>query len=141
MLSLDLLRDPAKPLDKLVIATLGQAWFGDQIVDNTVIVQQGLNGEVFVKLPDGRYNPPPSIAIELTEDEESNGVYYRISRRDGEAGSPLDRLRRSSPKVYPVRARPMSYPCYVTGCGSWGQRAFRGNRLVPPLRFGDFCSA
>ena len=51
--------DPARPLAKLVTATLGQRWFGDQLIDNTVIVTQGLNGEVFVKLPDGSYNPPP----------------------------------------------------------------------------------
>jgi len=56
MVSLDLLYDNTKPLDKMVIATLGQSWFGDNLLNNTVIVKQGLNGEVFVKLPDGTYN-------------------------------------------------------------------------------------
>ncbi len=56
--SLDLLTDAAKPLDKMVIATLASRWLGDQLVNNTVIVRRGLSGEVFTKLPDGRYNPP-----------------------------------------------------------------------------------
>jgi RHS repeat-associated protein len=66
MVSLDLLSDPLKPLDKMVVATLGQRWFGDQIINNTVIVRQGLNGEVFVKLPDGSYNAPPGNSAKLT---------------------------------------------------------------------------
>ncbi|VTU35326.1 DUF6531 domain-containing protein [Variovorax sp. RA8] len=39
--SFDLLMDPARPLAKLVAATLGQRWFGDQLIDNTVVVTQG----------------------------------------------------------------------------------------------------
>jgi RHS repeat-associated protein len=66
MVSLDLMSDTAKPLDKMVVATLGQRWFGDQLINNTVIVRQGLNGEVFVKLPDGSYNAPPGNAAKLT---------------------------------------------------------------------------
>lgn len=56
MVSLDLLADPAKRLDRMVIATRGQAWFGDQMLNNSVIVTQGLNGEVFTRLPDGSLN-------------------------------------------------------------------------------------
>lgn len=59
--SSDLLTDASHPIEKLVIATLGQRWFGDQLINNTVIVTQGLNGEVFVKLPDGSFNPPRGI--------------------------------------------------------------------------------
>lgn len=62
LVSLDLLADAAKPLDKMVVATLGYRWFGDQLINNTVIVRQGLNGEVFVKLPDGSHNPSPGNA-------------------------------------------------------------------------------
>ena len=80
MVSLDLLADPAKSLDKLVIATVGQAWFGNQLVANTVIVRQGLNGEVFVKFPDGRYNPPPGKAIELTTDPDGRYRYQTLDR-------------------------------------------------------------
>lgn len=65
MVAFDLLSDAAKPLDKMVIATLGQRWYGDQLINNTVIVRQGLNGEVFVKLPDGTYNAPPGNPAKL----------------------------------------------------------------------------
>ncbi|BBJ22520.1 hypothetical protein W01_04470 [Candidatus Nitrotoga sp. AM1P] len=66
-IALDLLKDPAKPLDKILAATVGMRWFGDQLLDNTVIVRQGLNAEAFVKLPDGSYNPPPGNATRLTK--------------------------------------------------------------------------
>ena len=33
LVALDLLADTAKPLDKMVIATLGQRWFGDQLIN------------------------------------------------------------------------------------------------------------
>jgi len=75
MVSLDLLADPAKPLDRMVIATLGQAWFGEQMLDNTVIVTQGLNGEVFTRLPDGRLNPPPGSPVRLTENADGTLTY------------------------------------------------------------------
>ncbi len=71
MVSIDLLTDAAKPIDKLVIATLGQRWFGDQMLDNTVIVRQGLNGGVFVKLPDGTYNPPPGNSARLIKNADN----------------------------------------------------------------------
>lgn len=80
MVSLDLLTDAAKPLDKLVIATLGQRWFGDQLLDNTVIVRQGLNGEVFVKLPDGTYNPPPANSAKLSKNGDSSYTYETVNR-------------------------------------------------------------
>jgi len=70
MVALDLYRDSSKPLDKLVIATIGQRWLGDQLINNTVIVRQGLNGEVFTKLPDGTYNPPPGNSAKLTRNAQ-----------------------------------------------------------------------
>ena len=45
LVSLDLLYDTAKLLDKMVVATFCQRWFGDQLLSNIVIVKQGLNGE------------------------------------------------------------------------------------------------
>jgi RHS repeat-associated protein len=80
MISLDLLTDTAKPLDKLVIATLGQRWFGDQLLDNTVIVRQGLNGEVFVKLPDGTYNAPPANSAKLIKNGDGTYTYETVNR-------------------------------------------------------------
>lgn len=80
MVSLDLLSDAAKPLDKMVIATLGQRWFGDQLINNTVIVRQGLNGEVFVKLPDGTYNAPPGNAAKLIQNADTTYSYETLNR-------------------------------------------------------------
>lgn len=65
MVSLDLLLDAGKPLDKMLVATLGQRWFGDQLQDNMVVVRQGLKGELFVKLPDGTYSAPPNNSSRL----------------------------------------------------------------------------
>ena len=78
--SLDLLADPAKPLDKLVIATLGQRWFGDQLLDNTVTVRQGLNGEVFVRLSDGTYNAPPGNPARLIKNADGTYSYETLHR-------------------------------------------------------------
>ncbi|MDZ4150765.1 MAG: DUF6531 domain-containing protein, partial [Methylicorpusculum sp.] len=80
LVSLDLLADTAKPLDKMVIATVGQRWFGDQLVGNTVIVKQGLNGEVFVKLPDGTYNAPPGNAAKLIKNADGTYSYETLHK-------------------------------------------------------------
>ncbi|MBK7471421.1 MAG: RHS repeat-associated core domain-containing protein [Betaproteobacteria bacterium] len=73
MVALDLLKDVNKPLDKLLVATVGQRWFGDQLLGNIVIVRQGLGGAVFVKLPDGSYNPPPDNPDKLIKN--GDGTY------------------------------------------------------------------
>ncbi|PLX61400.1 DUF6531 domain-containing protein, partial [Sedimenticola selenatireducens] len=80
LVALDLLSDAAKPLDKMIITTLGQRWFGDQLLDNTVIVRQSLNGEVFVKLPDGSYNAPPGNAARLTQHTDDTYRYETLNR-------------------------------------------------------------
>ncbi|WP_445371982.1 RHS repeat-associated core domain-containing protein [Methylomonas sp. HW2-6] len=80
LVSLDLLYDTAKPLDKMVVATLGQRWFGDQLLSNTVIVKQGLNGEVFVKLPDGTYNAPPGSAAKLIKNADNTYSYETLHK-------------------------------------------------------------
>lgn len=72
MVSLDLMSDSSHPLAKIVVANLGHRWFGDQLLNNTVIVTQGLNSEVFTKLPDGTYNPPLGSSARLTL---LNGTY------------------------------------------------------------------
>lgn len=78
--SFDLLMNPARPLANMVIGALGQRWFGDQLIDNTVIVTQGLNGEVFVKLPDGSYNPPPGKSAKLTKNADGTYSYESVNR-------------------------------------------------------------
>jgi len=80
MVSLDLLSDTNKPLDKIVIATLGQRWFGDQLINNTVIVKQGLNGEVFVQLPDGTYNAPPGNSARVIKNADGTYSYETLHR-------------------------------------------------------------
>lgn len=72
--------DLSLPLNKMVIMTVGANWFGDQLIDNTVMVKQGLKGELFVKLPDGTYNPPPGKSSKLTL---ASGVYtYETVNRE-----------------------------------------------------------
>lgn len=78
--SFDLLMDTTRPISKMVIAALGQRWFGDQLVNNTVIVTQALNGEVFVKLPDGTYNPPPGKPIKLTKNTDGTYSYQSLNK-------------------------------------------------------------
>ena len=78
--SLDLLLDSTRPLNKLVMATLAQRWFGDQLINNTVIVTQGAGGEVFVKLPDGTYNPPPGKSAKLTKNADGTFAYESLHR-------------------------------------------------------------
>ncbi|WP_454283842.1 RHS repeat-associated core domain-containing protein [Ralstonia pickettii] len=78
--SLDLLSDSTRPTDKLVAAVLGQRWFGEQLTNNTVIVTRGVNGEVFVKLPDGTYNPPPGNSAKLTQNADGTYNYEFLNR-------------------------------------------------------------
>jgi hypothetical protein len=37
-----------------------------------VVVSQGLNSEVFVKLPDGTYNPPPGSSARLIKNADGS---------------------------------------------------------------------
>lgn len=78
--SYDLMRDTTFPLDKMVILTLGQRWYGDQLTNNTVVVRQGLNGEVFVKLPDGSYNPPPGNSARLIKNVDDTYTHETVNR-------------------------------------------------------------
>jgi RHS repeat-associated protein len=78
--SLDLLKDPALPIGTFVTVILGQKWFGDQLIDNTAIVTQGLDGEVFVKLPDGTYNAPPGKSSKLTKNADGTFTYEFLNR-------------------------------------------------------------
>ncbi|WP_169788046.1 RHS repeat-associated core domain-containing protein [Caldimonas brevitalea] len=80
MVALDLLADPTPSLDKVVISTLGQRWFGDQLVSNTVVVRQGMNGELFVRMPDGSYNAPPGNSAKLTKAADGTYTYETVNR-------------------------------------------------------------
>jgi len=80
LVSVDLLSDTTKPLVNMVLATLGQRWFGEQITDNTVIVSQGMNGEVFTRLPDGSFNSPPANPAKLVREADGSYSYDTLNR-------------------------------------------------------------
>lgn len=69
----DLEKDTTYPVDKEAIKAVVYNWLGDNLVDNTVVVQDGLNGHVFVKLTDGTFNPPPGNPNKLIKN--ANGTY------------------------------------------------------------------
>jgi YD repeat-containing protein len=75
----DLLSDPAKPLAKLVIASLAQRWFMDRLINNTVNVAMGSQTEQFMMLADGSYNPQLGSSDRLNL---QNGV-YTLQYKDG----------------------------------------------------------
>jgi RHS repeat-associated protein len=75
----DLFSDATKPLAKLVIASLSQRWFMDQLINNTVNVALGSQTEQFVKLADGSYNPQ----LGSTDRLSLNGAAYTLQNKDG----------------------------------------------------------
>lgn len=80
LVALDVLADTNKPVANMVIATLGQRWFGEQLTNNTVIVSQGTNGDVFVKLADGSYSAPPGKAAKLTRNADNSYNYETVHK-------------------------------------------------------------
>jgi RHS repeat-associated protein len=77
----DLFDDLDKPLNKLVVATLVQRWFMDQLINNTVNVQIGAQSEQFVRLADNTYEPQPGSTNRLA----LNGGRYQLLQKDGTA--------------------------------------------------------
>ena len=62
-----------KSKERIVIATLAQSWFMEQLVDNVVTVKEPGRTSKFVRLPDGSYNPPPGHGGTLTK--EGDGTF------------------------------------------------------------------
>ena len=62
-----------------VTASLATRWAMDQLIDNAVNVQMGNKSLVYVRLPDGTYNPPPAVTASLTR---SNNM-FRLEERFG----------------------------------------------------------
>ncbi|MFY9376033.1 MAG: transglutaminase, partial [Kiritimatiellia bacterium] len=52
--------------------SLAAQWAMEQLIENAVAIQMGSKSAVYIKLPDGSYNPPPGVAATLVQ---SNGVY------------------------------------------------------------------
>jgi RHS repeat-associated protein len=75
----DLFSDGAKPLDKVVVATLAQKWFMDKLINNTVNVFMGSQMEQYVLLADGSYNPRIGSSNRLT----LGGGAYTFKTKDG----------------------------------------------------------
>jgi YD repeat-containing protein len=75
----DLLSDATKPLAKLVIASLSQRWFMDQLINNTVNVAMGSQNEQFIRLADGSYNPQ----LGSTDRLSLNSGAYTLQNKDG----------------------------------------------------------
>lgn len=70
----------SKTKECLGIATLAHRWFMDQLIDNIVTVREPGNTSKFVKLPDGKYNPPPGVASILSKKADNS---YLLKTKHG----------------------------------------------------------
>ncbi|WP_354084496.1 RHS repeat-associated core domain-containing protein [Bradyrhizobium sp. S3.3.6] len=77
----DLFSDATKPLGKLVIASLSQRWFMDQLINNTVNISMGSQNEQFIRLADGSYNPQLGSSDRLA----LSGGIYTLRNKDSAA--------------------------------------------------------
>ena len=75
----DLFSDAAKPFDKVLVASLVQRWMMDRLITNTVNITTGSQGEQFMLLADGSYNPQLGSSNRLTL---SSGL-YSLQYKDG----------------------------------------------------------
>lgn len=62
----DIASDTTFSVSKLVTMCLSDAWWVDQLVNNTVVISTPRNSKSFVKLPDGSFVQPINNADELT---------------------------------------------------------------------------
>ncbi len=72
---LDLLSDTTLPVDKLVIVTLCNQWWVDQLTGNVVTVTFQDGARTFTKLPDLTYNPQPKCADTLIQNVDGTYKY------------------------------------------------------------------
>ncbi|MGD9882922.1 MAG: hypothetical protein AB7F22_36755 [Reyranella sp.] len=73
----DLLSDAAKPLDKVLVASLVQKWLMDRLITNKVNVTSGSQAEQFVLLADGSYNPQPGSTSRLSLSDGAYTLKYK----------------------------------------------------------------
>lgn len=76
----DLMLDISESTERYLIAAVTHNWLSEQIINNTVVVGQGLNSEVFVKLPDGSFNPPPGKSGRLIKNADGTLSYEKANR-------------------------------------------------------------
>jgi RHS repeat-associated protein len=66
LVMLDLMTEANQPLVNVVAASVGAKWASEQLEDTAVTVRVGTVSEVFLRLPDGTYNPPRGSSARLT---------------------------------------------------------------------------
>jgi RHS repeat-associated protein len=64
--NVDIVSDTARPVAKITTMTLADAWWIDQMVNNSVVVSYPATNQIFIKQPDGSYTPPVNFANTLT---------------------------------------------------------------------------
>ena len=62
-------------------AALVSKWATDQLTTNAVTVYLGNRALTFIRLPDGRYTPPPGVTMSLSK---TNGLYTLVERNGRE---------------------------------------------------------
>ena len=80
MIAIDLLSDATSPVDKVTTVMVGSRWYADQLVNNAVVMAGGLNGQTFVKLPDGTFNPGPASSARLTQAGDGTYVFSNVNK-------------------------------------------------------------
>jgi RHS repeat-associated protein len=75
----DLLSDPGKFFDKVLVAALVQKWLMDRLIANSVNVTSGSQAEQFMLLADGSYNPQLGSSSRLS----FSGGAYNVKYKDG----------------------------------------------------------
>ncbi|ENW93031.1 RHS repeat-associated core domain-containing protein [Acinetobacter dispersus] len=86
----DLEKDITYPVDKEAIKAVVYNWLGENLVDNTVVVQDGLNGHVFVKLTDGTFNSPPGNSNKLIKNANGSYTLDTVNHAKYEFTAPTD---------------------------------------------------
>ncbi|MBP9091257.1 hypothetical protein KBI23_09520 [bacterium] len=79
--SLDIQSDLAKPFDKYIVCAVGNQWYIDNLVDNTVTFTTGHQQLAYVKLPDGTFAPPRQSSGIVTD---TGGGAYTLQTLQGD---------------------------------------------------------
>jgi hypothetical protein len=99
---LDVFKQGQDLLRMMLSALIGR-WWADQFNDNRVAVTYNGNPQLFIRLPDDSYNPPPGVYATLIPNPVS-GVSFRLAAQDRltSAGSRSDH---ASVPLAPICAR------------------------------------
>lgn len=103
MIAIDLLSDAAMPVDKVTTTLLGSRWYADQLLDNAAVMTGGINGQTFIKLPDGTYNPGPASSARLTQAGDGTYVFSNVNKETYSFDATGNVLKWASPTGLEVR--------------------------------------